>query len=408
MLIAGEPSGDTLAAELVTALRNQALKVSSVPTKDVQPLRTALAPEFFGAGGPDMAAAGVELAFDLTKHSVLGVSDVLKNLLHFRRLFRQLLRLAIERQPDVIIGVDYGGLNLRFARAVRQHIRARLGWFHAWNPRIVQYVSPQVWASRPGRAALMEENHDLLVSLFPFERDWYARHAPKLRVEFVGHPLVERLQNATRGARHAEPEASPSSTLHPASSPRVVLLPGSRRDEVRRHWPLVTGALALLRRVIPELRATLVLPNEALAESAKVLGVPDGVELRIGGGASALAGADVAITKSGTITLECACFGLPAVVFLKTSWPNYWIGKQVVKVRHLAMPNLLAGEEIFPEFIQHAATPENLAGAALDLLRDASRRDAVKAKLARIVPTLGGPGASSRAAAAILRCLTGG
>ena len=185
MLIAGEASGDLLAAELVEALKPKLLELQSAPTEDVQPRRTALAPQFFGAGGPRMAAAGVDLAFDLTQHSVLGVSDVLKNLRKFRRLFQQLLHLAIERQPDVIIGVDYGGFNLRFARAVRRQMRQRAGWFGGWNPKLVQFVSPQVWASRPGRAGQMARTHDLLLSIFPFEKEWYAHHAPKLRVEFL-------------------------------------------------------------------------------------------------------------------------------------------------------------------------------------------------------------------------------
>src|SRR5438034_2558123 len=116
MLIAGEASGDLLAAELVGALREKVVAGSLDATVDVQPLRTELAPEFFGAGGPKMSAAGVELAFDLTQHSVIGISEVFKKYFEFRRLFRQLLKLAIERQPDVIIGVDYGGFNLRFGK----------------------------------------------------------------------------------------------------------------------------------------------------------------------------------------------------------------------------------------------------------------------------------------------------
>src|SRR5450631_168706 len=129
MLIAGEASGDLLAAELVSALREQ----SSI-------LHPPFSPIFFGAGGAKMSAAGVELAFDLTQHSVIGVSDVLKNLLKFRRLFNQLLALAIERKPDVIIGVDYGGFNLRFGHAVKKF--ARDNPFSKWDPKIVQFVSP--------------------------------------------------------------------------------------------------------------------------------------------------------------------------------------------------------------------------------------------------------------------------
>ena len=133
MLIAGETSGDLLAAELVDALRDQSPGAT-----------------FFGAGGARMSAAGVELAFDLTQHAVIGITDVLKNIFKFRRLFNQLLALAIERQPDFIIGVDDGGFNLRFGHAVKKHVRDNP--FAKWNPKIIQFVSPQVWASRPGRA----------------------------------------------------------------------------------------------------------------------------------------------------------------------------------------------------------------------------------------------------------------
>lgn len=393
MLIAGEASGDTLASELVGALRNKVVELDSTPTHAAQPMRTALSPRFFGAGGPKMAAAGVELAFDMTQHSVIGVSDVLKNLRKFRRLFHELLALAIERQPDVIIGVDYGGFNLRFAKAIKAYVRQHQTEFTPWNPKIVQFVSPQVWASRPGRANVMERTHDLLLSIFPFEKEWYAQHAPKLRVEFVGHPMIVRSQKLET----QNPKA--------ANGPLVVLLPGSRWDEVRRHWPVVTGAFELLHRELPGLRAKLILPNEALAQSARSLGLPNELEIQIGGVSAALAQADLAITKSGTITMECALHGVPAVVFYKTSWPTYWIAKQVVRVKHLAMPNLLAGEELFPEFIQGAATPENVAHAGLALLRDDARRQATEAKLAKIIASLGSPGAARRAAEAVVSLL---
>lgn len=393
MLIAGEASGDTLAAELVTALRTKVLEIESAPTNDAQPLRTALAPRFFGAGGRKMAGAGVELAFDLTQHSVIGVSDVLKNLRKFRRLFHELLDLAIERQPDVIIGVDYGEFNLRFARAIKRYVRKHHSEFTPWNPKIVRFVSPQVWASRAGRARVLERTHDLLLSIFPFEKDWYAARVPKLRVEFVGHPMIGR---------------SPKSKVRSPKSeagPHVALLPGSRWDEVRRHWPVVTGAFQLLRRDLPTLRATLILPNEELARSARALGVSPELEFQIGGVSEALATADLAITKSGTVTMECALHGVPAVVFYKTSWPTYWIAKRVVKVNYLAMPNLLAGEAVFPEFIQVTATPERIARAGLELLRDSPRRLAVQAKLAQVIASLGAPGAPKRAAEAIASLL---
>jgi len=261
MLIAGEASGDLLAAELVSALR--------APSSILHPPSS---PVFFGAGGAKMAAAGVELAFDLTQHSVIGFSDVLKNYFKFRRLFNQLLALAIERKPDVVIGVDFGGFNLRFGHAVREYLRDNP--FSKWNPKIVQFVSPQVWASRPGRADLLAADYDLLLSIFPFEKAWYARRAPKLRVEFVGHPMIGRFGKAESGKRKAA-----------GISPTILLLPGSRKSELQRHLPVLLGALSLIREKLPATKATMVLPNQALKEFAgKLAALPADFEIQIGGG----------------------------------------------------------------------------------------------------------------------------
>lgn len=382
MLIAGEASGDLLAAELVSALL-----AASKRSEDGR------APQFFGAGGPKMAGAGVELMFDLVRHSVVGFSDVLKNYFKFRRLFQQLRTLAIERQPDVIIGVDYGGFNLRFGHAIKNYLRNNP--FSKWNPKIVQFVSPQVWASRPSRAKLLEADYDLLLSIFPFEKDWYAQRAPKLRVEFVGHPMVGRFASVeTR--RSASTDAR-------QRVPTILLLPGSRTGELKRHLPVMLDALELIQAKLPASRARMVLPNPALKKLAdKLSAPPPNVEIQVGGLPQVLAEADVAIASTGTVTMECAFFGVPTVTLYKTSWSTYQIGKFIVNVKWLTMPNILTDEDIFPEFIQAAATPENLAKAALELLQNESRRQKIKSQLAKIVSSLGSPGASERAAAAIL------
>jgi len=387
MLIAGEASGDLLAAELVTALRGQ--------LPDAQ---------FFGAGGSKMTAAGVDLAFDLTQHSVIGVSDVLKNLLKFRRLFHELLALAIERKPDVVIGVDYGGFNLRFGQAVKKHIRDNP--FSNWDPKIVQFVSPQVWASRPGRADKLARDYDLLLSIFPFEKNWYARRVPKLRVEFVGHPMIGRFANAnTLECGDTSPLLSarqvaqfPSADLSAHS--KILLLPGSRKGELQRHLPVMLAALKTIQEKLPAARAKMVLPNPALVTLAKSLGAD--LEIQIGELPWALAESDIAIASTGTVTMECAFFGVPTVTLYKTSWLTYQIARHIVTVKSLTMPNLLAGEPVYPEFIQAEATPENLSRAALELLQDEARRRRIQAQLARIIASLGEPGAAGRAAAAVL------
>jgi lipid-A-disaccharide synthase len=374
---------------------------------------------------------------------LIGLSGVLRAYLKFRKLFHELFNLALQRKPDFIICVDFSGFNRRFAHAIKQYVRAHQGWFQGWNPKIIQYVSPQVWASRAGRARQMERDYDLLLSIFPFEKDWYAQHAPRLRVVFVGNPIVDRYPNAESDIRVPsnessagfQPAVSPISNrlgvqngtpagmlttpagLKPAieqvgnlrydpdqhrSGPTLLLLPGSRVAELTRHLPVMLGALSIMRARIPTMRGRVIVPSEALVEQAKRLGVPNDVPVQAGGLPEALAQADIAIAKTGTISTECAWFGVPTVTLYKTSWANYQIGKRIVKVKSLTMPNLLANEEVFPEFIQDAATPENISRAALDLLQDESRRIRIKARLAEIMATLGSPGASQRVARAIL------
>ncbi len=390
MLIAGEASGDLLAAELVSALRAQSPDA-----------------KFIGAGGAKMSAAGVELAFDMTKHAVVGFTDVLKNYFKFQRLFNQLRALAIERKPDAVIGVDYGGFNLHFGRTIKELTRYD---YSDWNPKIIQFVSPQVWASRPGRADSLARNYDLLLSIFPFEKKWYAKRVPNLKVEFVGHPMIDRV-GRSRGN-----EAQTKSEPPHVGSYKILLLPGSRKSELQKHSWVILSALKLIQEKLPNLKAKMVLPNEELAKtvsieleliekldsafnSGQVFRKP---EIQIGNLPDALAQADVAIASTGTVTMECAFFGVPTVTLYKTSWLTYEIGKRLVTVNSLTMPNLMAGEEVYPEFIQDAATPENISRAALELLQNEPRRIKIKSQLEKIVSSLGEPGAANRAAAAIL------
>jgi len=384
MLIAGEASGDLLAAELVKALK-QSPEIRAMP----------FPPEFFGAGGPRMADAGVELAVNLTRYTVIGLSDSLKKYWQFKRIFDQLFQLATDRKPDVIICVDFSGFNRRFAGAIGKQVRARRGTFLNWDPKIVQYVSPQVWASRPSRAHQLERDVDLLLSIFPFEKEWYARHAPGLRVEFAGHPIVDRYASRLDELR----------ARRPSDTPMLLLLPGSRDSELKRHLPVM---LAVAQRIHTQRPVFLrmVLPTERLAELAKpkTTSLPR-LDVQVGNLAESLAEATVAIASTGTVTVECAYFGVPTVAIYKAAWSDYLIARQIVRVKHLAMPNLLAGEEIYPEFIQHKATPDNIARAALELLNDSERRSAVKTKLAQVIESLGEPGASRRAARAVLSLL---
>jgi lipid-A-disaccharide synthase len=186
-------------------------------------------------------------------------------------------------------------------------------------------------------------------------------------------------------------------------APSIVLLPGSRPTELKKHLPVFREALRLIRATKPGTRAVMVLP-EQVTPLARQMGLPEDVAVQ-NNLADALARADLAIAKSGTVTLECAYFGVPTVVMYKTSALTFAIAKRIVQVKWAAMPNILANEEVFPEFVQSAATAENIANATLELMRNAGRRTRVQEKLRDIRASLGTPGASRRAAGEIIKLM---
>jgi len=396
MIIAGETSGDMLAAELVRELRRQ-ICVMDEESSASNNFETHMAPIFFGAGGPHMAGAGVKLEFDLTQHSVVGLSEVIKKYFTFKKFMDRLVQLAVDEQPEVIICVDFSGFNRRFAAAVKNLVRSQKGEFHNWSPGIIQYISPQVWASREDRVYQMARDYDMVLSIFPFEKEWYAQRVPQLKVEFVGHPLKDRHQGLPLSNGWTPTDAQP---------PRIVLLPGSRRSELRLHLPVVLKAFGKIRSILPTATAKLVLPNSQLSGLAVQLmqssRQTEGIERQVGGLAQTLGKSHLAIASTGTVTMECAYFGVPSVTLYKTSGLTYQVGKRLIRVKSLTMPNLLADETLFPEFIQHQATPENIAEAALSLLQNPKRLELIRAKLASLMETLGQPGAAGRAARLIL------
>jgi lipid-A-disaccharide synthase len=354
MFIAGEASGDAHAAKLIEALRSQAPEVT-----------------VFGAGGAKMQAAGMELLLDLTEHAVVGLVEVLKNYGTFRQIFWDLVEEAEKRKPDAVVLVDFPGFNLRFAKEMKE-----LGI------KVIYYISPQLWAWHASRAKQIERDVDLMLCIFPFEKDWYAEHAPKLRVEFVGHPFAERLGESTK-----------SETRNPKL---ILLLPGSREREVAKIFPIMAG---IVDRLPNDLEFIVAAVNE---QSAAMMMHHPRIKVELGTAHELMQHATLAITASGTATMECAFYGCPMIVVYKVNWLTYLIGRMVVKVNWLAMPNVIAGREIVPEFIQHAANPDRVAPVARELLKNDAKREAMRQELAIVVESLGADGASERAAKLIL------
>ena len=362
-LVAGEASGDRLAADLLRELKkNPKLKA-------------------YGVGGPMLKAAGQEQSLNLAKHAVVGLTDVLKNLPKFLKIFREVKHEIAEVNPDVVILVDYPGFNLRLAKALHGQRNA---------PAIVYYVSPQVWAWKAGRAKLMERILDRLLVIFPFEVDWFAKHAPKLKTKWVGHPLADRwIAQANEGPKD--------------EIPCVALLPGSRAKEIAKHWPVL---LQTAQRIVREQKnvsfMTLATDHEMRQklEEEWARQPMSGVSLDILAGQSLtqLTRCSLAIVASGTATLECAMAGLPMLVIYKTSWLTYWLGRFLIQLPYLSMVNVLAGEKVVPEFLQGAMEPERLAKAALQILRNPKGAEAMAGRIRDVAKKLGGPGAAARAA----------
>ena len=384
-LIAGETSGDTLGAELIKSIRNQTFG------KNI---------EFIGAGGQKMKIAGLKQLFDLTEHAVVGFWEVLKNYFKFRTLFERLIKLAIKNEPDAIVLIDYPGFNLRFASAIRNHQRKGNGAFKKWQPKIIAFVSPQIWAWKENRLKQITTDFDLMLSIFPFEKSWYAKRAPKFPVEFVGHPLVDRflIEKKENNKILSNPDLF-------SDEPEVLLLPGSRQREIERHLPVMLDAVKIIAHKI-KIKVILVMPNKKMYSLAKCI-IPTGTEIliQIGRLENALEHANLTIASSGTVTMECAWFRVPTVVLYKTSFLTYLIGKLLVKVRYFAMPNILAENEVFPEFIQNKATPENIVKACLQILQNKDELQKILSELEIISRQLGEPGATNRAAKAILESI---
>ncbi|HWL54712.1 MAG TPA: lipid-A-disaccharide synthase [Chthoniobacteraceae bacterium] len=377
-LIAGEASGDARGAEVMRSLSHQAEA-------------DGVALSFRGAGGPKMKALAPAID-DWSGEAVVGLWDVLKKYGYFRRKFHAMQREIAEWQPDAVVFIDYPGFNLRLARALRRERDAKGG---SPPPKLFYYISPQVWAWNRRRVPQMARTLDLMLCIFPFEKELY--EATGLETVFVGHPMLDTLAAARRDL--------------PRQSDLVALLPGSRGKEVSRIFPVMAAAAWQMHRKQPHLRFEVAAASDALAQEIRSLAAAAGfagesagaLTVRTGGSHDLMQQAAVGMVASGTATVESAYFGLPFLLVYRVAPLTWSVGKALVKVPFLGMVNILAGEAIVPEFLQNDATPDAIARTATALLTDTERRDRQTARFREIIAGLGEGGAGARAAEAIFR-----
>ena len=380
MIVAGEPSGDAHAAALVRALREEASGVGL---------------EFFGATGAEMRGVGVESIVRSDDLAILGLVEIAQALPAFWQAFRALRRAGVERKPDAVILVDWPDFNLRLAHAL-----------HRKDLRIIYYISPQLWAWRSYRVRNLRRDVDLLLSILPFETEWYERRG-FTRVEFTGHPLTGEVK-----ARYGRAEFCRRNNLDP-SRPIIALLPGSRHKELQRILPAMLDAARIITHEHPEIQFVITLaPNRSREEADEIINPitqenSEGfVNLRVTQHETreALAAADAAAVASGTATLEAALTMTPFVIVYKESFINWHTLGRLISADHFGLINLIAGERLVPELMQKELTGERLAEELKKLL-DRKQNEQMRAQLKEATKRLGEGGASSRAAKAILRAV---
>ena len=377
MIVAGEPSGDAHAAALVRALKE------STPDIDF---------EFFGATGPLMRNEDVETTVNSDSLAIMGIVEVSRVFSRFIKAFRTLKASALEKKPDAVVLVDWPEFNLRLATSL-----------HRQGFKIVYYISPQLWAWRSRRVKTIKRDVDLLLSILPFEEDWYKERGVE-HIEFVGHPLSGEVK-----AQLDRNEFCEKYGLQP-HKPIVSFLPGSRHKELVRILPPMLDSIAVISQKRPDTQFVVVVaPSRTLEEALGLVSQHDNAEelkskvvLVHHATRDALAASDVAAVASGTATLEAALLGTPMVIVYKESAINWHTLGRLIEVEHYGLVNLVAGKRLVTELMQDDLTGEQLAVELL-LLLDKERNTQLRLELKDVAKALGATGASQKAAAAILR-----
>ncbi len=373
LVVAGEASGDIHASNLVLALKNIYPDAS-----------------FYGLGGKNMKAAGVDISYDLTALAVVGFSEILKNYSKFKKIFLDLLKKTKEVRPDAAILVDYPGFNLRLAGALKK-----------MGIKVIYFISPQVWAWGSQRTQFIKKNVDLMLVLFKFEEILYRDNI--FNVKFVGHPLLDIVKpTMDRGQL--------SDAIGMKKSGRfIAILPGSREREVTNHLPVMLEAAQEIYKKIADAQflicRTITVKRETFKKIIDRTKIDFPYKIIDDITYAGIHASDFVLVASGTATLETAILNKPMVIIYKVSFLSWLLAKMFIKIPHIGLVNVVAGQKIVPELVQFDATPKKIAQTAISLLEDKEELRKIHAELYALKNTLGIPGASRRAAEEIAKLL---
>ena len=380
MIVAGESSGDTHAAKLVRAMRD------AEPDTDFQ---------FFGAAGPKMRSEGVKAVVSSDGLSIVGLAEIAAALPVFLKAFNDLRQAAMSRQPDAVILVDFPDFNLKLANMLK-----RKGF------RIIYYISPQLWAWRKYRVRSVKKYVDLMLTILPFEKDWYAKHGVE-NVEYVGSPLAREVH-----AERTKDKFCRDHDLDP-SKPIISLLPGSRHKEIVRILPVMLASASVISKQNENVQFLIAMASDRnhadvkrAIDDATTRGLPFPRTLKVLAAETydALNASDAAAVTSGTATLETGIIGTPMAIVYKTSSLNYKLFEPMIDVPHYGLINLIAGYRVANELIQAEFTSQSLSEELLRLI-EPDTNSAMRTELKIAADKLGHGGASKRAAEAILKMI---
>jgi len=363
LLVAGEVSGDLHGSHLVEAIHRIDPEI-----------------QFFGVGGEGLKRVGMRLLHHSQSLSVVGITEVFVKLRSILKALRTLKRSLEREKPDLVILIDFPDFNLRLAKIA-----------HRKGIPILYYISPQVWAWRPGRVKLIARLVKKMVVLFPFEVPLY--EAAGVDVEWVGHPLLDIVRPTL-----SKEMALQQFGLDPGRR-TIGLLPGSRIHEIERLLPSLLASAQLLQKEIPDLQFVIPLApgvsRATLSSRMNSISVP--VTVVEGFTYDVMNLCELLITASGTATLEAAILGKPMIIIYKVSFSTYWIGRALVRVNHIGLPNLVAEKEIALELIQKDVNPQRIVEEAFRILRDPLLSRKMTESMGEVRHKLGEPGAAERA-----------